>query len=113
MLAPTLFWVFINDLLTLSLSLSAHDYADDTKFTCSHSDSLELERLCSVYLEKIYEWCVLNKMTMNIKKSHFFVFGKPKNEMCPKVGNDILSQANNTKLLDFYLNVSMTLYEHV
>ena len=50
---------------------------------------------------------------MNIKKSHFFVFGKPKNEMCPKVGNDILSQANNTKLLDFYLNVSMTLYEHL
>ena len=42
-LAPTLFLMFINDLLTLSLSSSAHAYADDTTFTCSHSDSHQLE----------------------------------------------------------------------
>ena len=112
-LAPTLFLMFINDLLTLSLSSSAHAYADDTTFTCSHSDSLQLEQLCSVDLEKIHEWCVLNRMTINIEKSHFLVFGKPKNKICLKIGDDILSQSNNTKLLGFYLTDSMTWNEHV
>ena len=112
-LAPTLFLMFIHDLPTLSLSSSAHAYADDTTFTCSHSDSHQLERLCSVDLEKIHEWCVLNRMTINIEKSHFLVFGKPKNKICLKIGDDILSQSNNTKLLGFYLTDSMTWNEHV
>ena len=81
MLAPTLFLTFINDLMTLSLSSSVNAYADDTTFTCSHSDSHQLERLCSVDFEKIHECCVLNKMTINIEKSHFLVFGKPKNKI--------------------------------
>ena len=105
--------MFINDLVTLSLSPSAHAHADDTTYTCSHSDSLKLEQLCSVDLEKIHEWCVLNRMTINIEKSHFLVFGKPKNKICLKIGDDILSQSNNTKLLGFYLNDSMTWNEHV
>ena len=100
-LAPTLFLMFINDLLTLSLSSSAHAYADDTTFTCSHSDSHQLKRLCSVDLEKIHEWCVLNRMTINIEKSHFLVFGKPKSKICLKLGDDILSQSNNTKHFGF------------
>ena len=112
-LAPTLFFMFIHDLSTLSLSSSANAYADDTTFTCSHSDSLQLERLCSVDLEKIHEWCVLNRMTINIEKSHFLVFGKPKNKICLKVGDDILSQSDNTKLLGFYLSDSMTWNKHV
>ena len=106
--APNLFLMFINELLTLSLSSSAHAFADDTTFICSNSDSLELDQLCSVDLEKIHERCVLNRMAIKIEKSHFLVFGKPKNEICLKLGDDILSQSNNTKHLGFYLNDSMT-----
>ena len=100
-LAPTLFLMFINDLLTLSLSSSAHAFADDTTFTCSHSDSLQLGRSCSVDLEKIHGWCVLDRMTINVEKPHFLVFGKPKSKICLKLGDDILSQSNNTKLFGF------------
>ena len=52
-------------------------------------------------------------MTINIEKSHLLVFGKPKNKICLKIGDDILSQSNNTKLLGFYLTDSMTWNEHV
>ena len=100
-LAPTLCLMFINDLLTLSLSSSAHAFADDTTFTCSHSDSLQRGRSCSVDLEKIHGWCVLDRMTINVEKPHFLVFGKPKSKICLKLGDDILSQSNNTKLFGF------------
>ena len=112
-LAPTLILMFINDLLTWSFSSSAHAYAGDTTIACSHSHSHQLEQLRTMDFEKIHEWCVLNRMTINIKKSHFLVFRKPKNKICLRIGDDILSQSNNTKLLGIYLTELITWTEHV
>ena len=57
--------------------------------------------------------CVLNRMPIDTEKSRFLVFGKPKNMICLKLGDDIMSHSNNIKLLDFYLSDPMTWNEHV
>ena len=93
-LAPTLFLMFFVVFVIIS--------------SLSHSDSLQQELLCSVDLEKIREWCVLSRISTNIEKSHFLVFGKPKCKICLKLGDEILTQSNNTKLLGFYLSDLMT-----
>ena len=55
----------------------------------------------------------MNRMTINTEKSHFLVFEKPKYKISLKLGDDIMSQSNNTKFLGFYLSDSMTWNEHV
>ena len=73
-LAPTLFQIFIDDIFRLPISSSSYAYADDTVFICGHSHPHSLENLCNNDLLKISDWCLENKMTINVKKSHFLSF---------------------------------------
>ena len=51
-------------------------YADDTTLLCSSSNPLSLQsELNSNLIDKIAEWFDMNKLTLNIKKTKFMVFG--------------------------------------
>ena len=69
-LAPTLFLLFINDLLTMPLNCKAHAYADDTTFSLSHHSPTQVQDLISQDLKLIKRWCTANKMVIHTTKSH-------------------------------------------
>ena len=87
-LAPTLFLIYINDLLRLPLTSSSYAYVDDTVFLASHWDPDTLEHVCNSDLERIHRWSCDNKMTISFKKSHFVCFhaGK-KYQFCLRFDN--------------------------
>ena len=66
-LAPTLFQIFIDDILRLPISSSLYAYADDTFFICGHSNPHSLENLCNNDLLKISDWCLENALTKEIQ----------------------------------------------
>ena len=112
-LAPTLFQIFIDDILRLPISSSSYAYADDTVFICGHSNPHSLENLCNNDLLKISDWCLENKMTINVKKSHFLSFKSKGTQFNFTIMNKPLQETNETKLLGFTICKSLTWNSHV
>ena len=70
-LAPTLFLIYINDLLSRTVYSSSFAYADDTVFLATSLDSRSLEFKCNQDLHLINLWCTENRMVINVKNLTF------------------------------------------
>ena len=65
----------INDLQEVFQSTNYQFYADDTVLYASHSDELEAHGTIQHDLNRVVNWCNLNRTTMNIKKTKSMVLG--------------------------------------
>ena len=65
----------INDLQEFFQSTNYQFYADDTVLYASHSDELEAHGTIQHDLNRVVNWCNLNRITMNIKKTKSMVLG--------------------------------------
>ena len=112
-LAPTLFLVFINDLLTLPLNSKVHGYADDTTFYLSNSSPSLLQDLVSSDIALIEKWCESNMMVLNETKSHYLVVNQQNYPFSFSVNNTVLQKQPTTKLLGFVINSTLTWNDHI
>ena len=113
-LSPTLFQIFINNLLTLPLHSSVHAYADDTSFSLANNDPSLLQTQLDHDMAVIQTWCSENRMIINTKKSHYIVVNKPKNfTFTLKFNNHDLEQKSTSKQLGFYINDSLDWHDHI
>lgn len=113
-LAPTLFQIFINDLLLLPLSSTPHAYADDTSFSISGSDPALLQLKIDRDLALIQQWCEANQMSLNISKSHYLLVNPPTNfPLTISINGSTLVQQSKSKLLGFIINDSLTWLDHI
>ena len=74
-LGPLLFLLYINDISYISKILTFILFADDTNILYSNSDIWELERLVNTYLSIISDWFKANRLSLNIQKTNFMLFG--------------------------------------
>ena len=73
-LGPLLFLVHINDLVSCITQGDTRLFADDTGiFTFSKSLD-ELFHLTQTSLENLRKWLLLNKLTLNLNKTHYILF---------------------------------------
>ena len=83
-LGPLLFLIYINDLLR-SLDLLALLFADDTFMIYSDKDPKLLEVTVNQNLSNSTNWFIINKLTLNAKKTRAMLFLPKKNIIsCPK-----------------------------
>ena len=73
-LGPLLFLLYINDLSDVSSLLFSLLFADDSNMFISGKDPSELIKTTNVEIEKILIWLDTNKLTLNVRKTHFMVF---------------------------------------
>ena len=76
-LGPLLFLIFINDLPSAT-SFFIKLFADDTFLCCQNKDINDLENKVNNELQKVSDWLVSNKLTLNIGKSKFMLTLKGK-----------------------------------
>ena len=77
-LGPLLFLIFINDLPNASVILKLLLFADDT---CALDSDTDINRLISRVnneLQKIANWFVINKISVNVSKCKYIIFKKTK-----------------------------------
>ena len=74
MLGPLLFLIYINDILKSSDKLNFFRFADDTTIQYAHKNLKVLEQVVNSELSKVSECLIVNKLTLNIKKSNFVIF---------------------------------------
>ena len=53
-------------------------FADDTNIFVSSSNAVELQNLINHELSKVKEWCDLNKLSINLKKTNYMIIKSPK-----------------------------------
>ena len=73
-LGPLLFLIYINDICESSKVLKFFLFADDTNLLYADKDLKVLETVVNTELRKVCDWLVINKLTLNIKKSNFVIF---------------------------------------
>ena len=109
-LGPLLLLIHINDIYTSSLNVSFHLFADDTCLFYSNKNLKTLETNVNVALNNVSNWLKANKLTLNVKKSHLFIFNINKNNDNNKmqiklfIGKEELEQKDTAKYLGIYFN---------
>ena len=73
-LGPILFIIYNNDLPAVSDILSPTLYADDTNFSITHTDYDVMIPLLNCELEKIHDWTLANRLTINASKTELLMF---------------------------------------
>ena len=73
-LGPLLFLIYVNDLSSVSEILNPITFADDTNLFLTGSNIYEMSEIFNCELQKVYEWFLLNKLTINLEKNKLYGF---------------------------------------
>ena len=115
---PLLFIIYINDIASILRKCKYQLYADDTVLYMSGS-SLDIltDNMCSD-LSKFKDWCDGNKLTINIKKTKYVIFGlksqiKEIRHHNLHINNHYLDRVNSYKYLGVTLDSCLTYSRHM
>ena len=74
---PLLFLIYINYIPSSADKISFRIFANDTNIFTSSYKPTDLEILVNQELVKIKEWCDLNKLSRNLKKTNYMIIRSP------------------------------------
>ena len=92
-------------------------FADDTNLFFSHKDIKILGETVNQELCKVANWLACNKLSLNVKKTHFMIF-KAKNKKMNhniniKIGNEIIERVNKTNFLGLIIDDDLSWRHHI
>ena len=116
-LGPLLFLIYINDLADVSDSLFALMFADDSNMFISGKDPDQLINLMNVEMIKMVDWLNLNKLSLNLKKTHFMLFCKKSDKIKLTrellINNVVIKPADKTKFLGVIIDPHLSFQKHI
>ena len=123
-LGPLLFLIYMNDIEVASDRFNAVLFADDSTFVTtirasfpSKSIDKDFETIMNSELEKVYNWLIVNKLSLNIKKTKVMLFHTPntKFKYIPtlKINNIEIERVKNFNFLGLTINENLSWKPHV
>ena len=118
-LGPLVFIIYVNDIPNSVPELSLILYADDTSAFTSNKDISLLNNIMSNGLNKLNKWFQTNKLSLNLKKSNFMLFGthnktkKYSNRFKLCLDNVEISYVDAFKFLGLTVDQSLTWNNHI
>ena len=118
-LGPLLFIIYMNDIHAATRKFHAIIYADDTNLTspmCSFSldksvktsNIDEISKNVNNELSEIQEWLVVNKLSLNVKKTKYMIFHHPQRKIENMIPDLRLNSEPIEKVTDFnFLGLSI------
>ena len=105
-LGPLLFLLYINDLCNISNKLNSILFADDTNFILSDNNLDTLINSLNNELHQLSIWFKINKLSLNVNKTHYMIFGLNKSDTNNHVyiDNQIVTQVYDSKFLGVILD---------
>ena len=109
-LGPALFILYINDMCNVSILMKSIVFADDTNLFYSGDNLSQVCETVSSELGKLHSWFKVNKLSLNIGRTHFMIFGSQQCEANHVViinGMNIMRVYVTTFIgvhIDFHLN---------
>ena len=117
-LGPTLFLIYINDIVNVSSLLHIILFADYTNLFLSGRSIDELVSVVNKELEKIADWFKANQLSLNISKTNFIIFCNSKKKYDSSnlkviLNNIAIQQVNHVKFLGVYIDEHLNWDKHV
>ena len=75
-LGPKLFLIYINDIVGVSETFKMILFADDTNIVCTGENLTSLVQEVNEGLIKLHTWFQVNKLSLNIDKTKYILFGR-------------------------------------
>ena len=115
-LGPLLFLIYIND-MTANSEFSQTLFADDTCLFMSHKRPETLRLKVNHEIQKIHNWLIANKLTLNLTKSCFILFKGQRNDALDNfhisISGSKLEYVKSTKYLGVTIDEEMNWKEHI
>ena len=102
-LGPLLFTLYINDMPNCSNKLSYRIFADDTNVFYSNSSINEIKRVMNEELNHIFQYCMINKLSINYNKANYMLLKPPNKKTRHIIINNIEEKAY-IKYLGIYID---------
>ncbi len=117
-LGPLLFIIYINDIVNCSNLLYFILFADDTNIFYSCKSHNDLMKIVNEELLKLSEWFRANKLSLNVKKTNYIIFGN-RSKACfdlnfhITIDNICLERVINTKFLGVFVDEDLNWKYHI
>ena len=113
-IGPTLFILYINDLHNVSKILNFILFADDTNIFLSGKKLIDVCNLLTNELKSLDVWFKVNKLSLNVSKTNFMVFGNKKNEKCHIYVNEVeIDEVKSAKFLGVIIDNKLNWSMHI
>ena len=110
-LGPALFILYINDMCNVSMLMkSIIVFADDTNLFYSGDNLSQVCETVSTELGKLHSWFQVNKLSLNIAKTNFMIFG---NKQCEDNHGMNIERVYVTKFLGVHIDSHLNWCEHI
>ena len=111
-LGPLLFLIYINDIHKSSEILKFHLFTNDISIFYSHEGLRNVEMTLNNELNKVSEWLIANKLTLNFSKSTFVIFHPPQKKTSKnfvlQINDEKLEEKRSTKYLGLLIDKHLT-----
>ena len=115
-LGPLLFLLYINDMPNVT-SLFMRLFADDTFLAFQHKNAKKLNKIVHHELDKVADWLIDNRLSLNVLKSKFMLVSRQKNLKRKMFKLNIkrkkLEQTSKYKYLGVYFDEALNWNAHV
>ena len=114
-LGPKLFILYINDICQVSDLMKLVIFADDTSLFCSNKNLEQLLNNINDELKKLKVWFDYNKLSLNVSKTKFILFGKKKVNIQVKLEIDgvEIEQVKDNKFLGVIIDDQLSWKAHI
>ena len=115
-LGRLLFQIYINDLCTVCKNTIPVLFADDTNLFSSGLDATGIQDGVNHDLAIITEWLKANKLSLNIKKTHYMCFSakdKVKPDISLKIDREIIAEVTSSKFLGVIIDTKLNWKDHM
>ena len=112
-LGPLLFLLYINDLANSSDVLSFRLFADDANIFYATKTSKDLEAVMNSELQKVINYCNLNKLSINMKKTNFMIITSPRKPAIHNINILNIERKTSIKYLGIYLDEHLNWKTHI
>ena len=116
-MGPLLFILYINDFSRASDLFFSIIFADDTSVFIEGTHLEQMIHIINEELQKIDTWLKANKLTINLKKTHYMIFHrariKNKYENTVQIQGNIIDHVNATKFLGIIIDNKLNWSDHI
>ena len=112
-LGPLLFNIYINDLFYLLKDTDICNYADDTTIYVCDNQLENIQSRLEQDALKLSGWFRENYMKLNDDKCHLHVFGDETNDVSVTVGNSLIKESTEEKLLGVTIDKDLSFKNHL
>ena len=114
-LGPILFLIYINDISNIFTTSKTILLADDMTIYLTGPNPEELINTANQELQRLYQWCICNRLTINTEKTYYMLFTNKKTCLLPQllINNCTVCRTNRLKFLGVTFDESMTFRYHI